>query len=226
MAPRRITPNRTLALAYIRVSTGDQAENGASLAAQTAALIAEAERRGWDVEVAAEEGLSGKDLNRPALQAALARLDRGEAQVLIAIRLDRISRSVADFAALMARAKKRGWRLLLQNPALDTEEPSGKFTAHVLAAAAEYERDLISARTKEGMAQRRVEGVHLGRARVLPLDVLQRIVDDRAAGLSLRAIAEALTDDGIATAHGGAAWHASTVKAVLDSETGRVLAST
>lgn len=151
------------------------------------------------------------------LSDALARLDRGAADVLMAIRLDRVSRSVADFAGLLARAKRRGWRIVLLSPNLDTEDPAGKFTAHVLAAAAECERDLIGARTREGMAQRRAEGVHVGPPRTLAPDVLERIAARRAAGASLRAIADELTDDHVPTAHGGARWHASTVRAVLRS---------
>lgn len=106
---------------------------------------------------------------------------------------------------------------MLLSPNLDTEDPAGKFTAHVLAAAAEYERDLIGARTREGMAQRRAEGVHVGRPRVLPADVLDRIAASRQDGASLRAIADQLNADQIPTAHGGARWHASTVRAVLRS---------
>ena len=67
------------ALAYCRVSTLDQAEYGASLDAQEAALRAEAERRGWQVEVIREEGRSATSIKgRPLLIAALDRLDRGE----------------------------------------------------------------------------------------------------------------------------------------------------
>jgi len=208
---------RPLALAYVRVSTVEQAAEGASLDAQRAALTAEAERRGWDVEVVADEGYSAKSLNRPALAAALARLDAGEAEALLSIRLDRVSRSVADFAGLLARAKRRGWRIVLLSPNLDTEDAAGKFTAHVLAAAAEYERDLIGARTREGMMQRKAEGVHIGRPRALPDAVLERIAADRASGLSLAKVAAGLNADGVPTAHGGRAWHASTVNAVLAS---------
>lgn len=208
---------RPLALGYVRVSTGEQAAEGASLDAQRAALVAEAERRGWDLELVADEGVSAKSLNRPGLTAALERLDRGEADALLAIRLDRVSRSVADFAGLMARARRRSWRIVLLSPNLDTEDPAGKFTAHVLAAAAEYERDLIGARTREGMAQRRAEGVHVGRPRVLSREVLDRITTERAAGRSLRAIADGLNADAVPTAHGGAKWHASTVRGVLTS---------
>jgi DNA invertase Pin-like site-specific DNA recombinase len=210
-------------LAYVRVSTDEQATEGASLDSQRAALVDEAARRGWNVEIVADEGFSGKDLRRPGLAEALARLDRGEADALLAVRLDRISRSVADFAGLLARARSKKWRLVLLSPNLDTEEAAGKFTAHVLAAAAEYERDLVSARTKEGMAQRRAEGVHVGRPRTLSLAVVERIVRQRAEGATLRAIAESLTDDGIPTARGSNRWATSAVQGVLASHSGRSL---
>lgn len=221
MARTRIARSRPLALAYVRVSTTEQATEGASVDAQRAALTMEAERRGWDCEIVADEGFSAKDLRRPGLVSALERLDGGAADALIAVRLDRMSRSVADFAGLLARAKKRSWRIVLLSPNLDTEDPAGKFTAHVLAAAAEYERDLIGARTREGMAQRRAEGVHVGRPRSLPLNVVERIVLDRAAGNTLKQIAERLTDEGVPTARGGVRWSISSVQGVLSSSAGR-----
>lgn len=216
--------SRPLALAYVRVSTVEQVQDGASLDAQRSALVAEGERRGWDVEMIADEGYSGKNLKRPGLSAALDRLDHGEAEALMAIRLDRVSRSVVDFAGLLARAKRRSWRLVLLSPNLDTEDAAGKFTAHVLAAAAEYERDLIGARTREGMAQRRAEGVHVGRPRDLSEAIVARIVSERAAGATLRSIAGGLTEDGVLTARGGSVWALSTVQGVLASITGRSLA--
>jgi len=211
------TRTRPLALGYVRVSTVDQAENGASLPAQRAALQAQATARGWDLDVVADEGVSAKNLNRPALQSALARLDAGDADFLLAIRLDRVSRSVADFASLLDRAGKRGWGLVLLSPNIDTSDPAGRFTANVLASAAQYERELIALRTKEGIAQRRAEGVRIGRPRSLPDDVLRRIAVERAAGLSLPKIAKGLNDDAVPTAQGGARWYPSTVAGVLKS---------
>jgi DNA invertase Pin-like site-specific DNA recombinase len=208
------------------VSTVEQVQDGASLDAQRSALVAEGERRGWDVEMIADEGYSGKNLKRPGLAAALDRLDHGEADALMAIRLDRVSRSVVDFAGLLARAKRRSWRLVLLSPNLDTEDAAGKFTAHVLAAAAEYERDLIGARTREGMAQRRAEGVHVGRPRELSDAIVARIVSQRAAGATLRVIAEGLTEDRVPTARGRSVWAVSAVQGVLASTAGRSLADT
>ena len=150
---------------------------------------------------------------RDGLGPALARLDRGEADALIAVRLDRISRSVADFAGLLDRAGRKEWGIVLQSPALDLADPAGRFTANVLASAAQYERELIGARTREGLAQRRAEGVRLGRPRSLPDDVTARILLARERGESFAAIANALNADAVPTAQGGSRWYPSSVRA-------------
>lgn len=216
-----MTAAQPLALGYVRVSTVEQAEHGASLEAQRAALTVEAERRGWELEIVTDQGLSAKNLNRPALTAALERLDRGQAQFLLAVRLDRLSRSVADFAGLLDRAGRKGWGLVLQSPNIDTSDPAGRFTANVLASAAQYERELIGARTREGMAQRKLEGAVFGRPRAMSLEALKRIMAGQRRGDSLRTIAAGLEAAGIPTAHGGARWHASTIKAALESAAAR-----
>lgn len=217
---------KPLALAYVRVSTSAQVETGASLDAQEATLRAEAERRGWAVEIVREEGKSAKSIaGRDKLTAALERLDRGEAQVLVSVRLDRVSRSVADFAGLLDRAARKGWSLVLLSPNIDTSDAAGRFTSNVLASAAQYERELIGVRTREGMAQRRAEGVKLGRPVSLSIELHREILDRHAAGESLSAIARELTERGEPTAQGGARWYPSTVQAVMRSETARALYS-
>lgn len=210
-----------LAIGYVRVSTADQVEHGASVEAQRAALTIEAERRGWRLEIVADQGLSAKNLNRPGLTAALERLDRGQAQFLLAVRLDRVSRSVADFAGLLDRAGRKGWGLVLLSPNIDTSDPAGRFTANVLASAAQYERELTGARTREGMAQRKLEGAVFGRPRVMSSEALEMIVAGKQRGDSLRTIAAGLEAAGVPTAHGGARWHASTIKAALGSAAAR-----
>ncbi|QCR18577.1 recombinase family protein [Agrococcus sp. SGAir0287] len=217
---------RPLALAYVRVSTSEQADEGASLAAQRAMLTAEGERRGWDVEIVEDAGKSAKSLKgRDGLASALDRLDRGEAAYLLSTRLDRVSRSVADFAGLLDRAARRGWGMVLLSPNMDTSDPAGRFTANVLASAAQYERELIGARTREGMAQRKAEGVHVGRKPTLSADLVERIVDMYDGGTGLSAIARTLTAEGIPTARGGASWAASSVQAVLRSTTAQRIRS-
>jgi DNA invertase Pin-like site-specific DNA recombinase len=213
------------AVAYLRVSTLGQVEHGASLEAQEATLRAEAERRGWDVIVMTEAGKSAKNVTgRPVLQEALTMLDKGQAQVLLAVRLDRVSRSVSDFAAMMQRAERRGWGITFTATAIDTTSAGGKFSAHVMAAAAEFERALISARTREGMAQKKAEGQTFGRevaAEFLP--VYARVIKMHAAGQSMNSIAAQLTAEGVKTARGGS-WAAATVRRIILSETAKSLA--
>jgi DNA invertase Pin-like site-specific DNA recombinase len=220
------TDSRPLAIAYVRVSTAEQADSGASLEAQTVALVEAAERKGFRVEVIREEGKSGKSLRRrPALAGALERLRKGEAQALYAQRLDRLSRSVSDFAHLLERASREGWTVAVLDADVDTGSPSGEFLVNVLAAAAQYERRIIGARTRDALAQRRREGVRLGRPSTLPADVLARMTAERREGKSFRAIAEALNTEEVPTAHGGAQWHASTVQKALQGQDAKALAA-
>lgn len=211
----QVTSSQPLALAYVRVSTDEQVESRASLDAQALALVEAAERKGFRVEVVREEGRSGKSLRgRPALSEALERLRRGEAQALYAQRLDRLSRSVADFAHLLDLANRQGWTVAVLDADVDTSTPSGEFLVNVLASASQYERRIIGARTRDALAQRRREGVRLGRPPTLPKAVVDRIVRERHGGSSLRKIAEGLNRDQVPTAHGGKQWHASTVAKV------------
>lgn len=227
MARRRLpktTRPRPLALGYVRVSTVEQAEEGASLDAQRGALRVEAERRGWDLEIVADEGFSAATVaKRPGLISALDRLDRGEADALLCVRLDRLSRSVADFVSVIAaRQERHGWELVLLDLNVDTTTPVGRLTLHILAAIAEFERRMIGLRTREGMAVRRAQGVHLGAKRELPMAVVRRIVRADEAGQGLTAIARALIADKVPTARGGT-WCAATVGNVLKSTTGQRL---
>jgi DNA invertase Pin-like site-specific DNA recombinase len=208
-------------IGYARVSTDQQVESGAGLDVQEHAIQEECGRRGWElVRVAVDAGASGKSLNgRPELTRALADLDVGQADVLLAAKLDRVSRSVLDFAALMARADRRGWRIVVLDVNVDTTSATGELMATVVAAFAQYERRLIGQRTKDALVAKKAAGVVLGRPRTLDPAVRERIVTQRAAGRSLRGIAKALTVEGVPTAQGGTRWYASTVRHVaLESE--------
>src|SRR5438128_11842459 len=203
-------------IGYVRVSTDEQRSSGGGLAAQRAAIEAECCRRGWQlVELIEDGGYSAKDLKRPGGQIALETLRRGDAGALVVAKLDRLSRSMLDFTAVMAKATKQGWALVALDCAVDTTTPAGEAMANVLATFAQFERRLIGQRTREALAVKRQEGVRLGRPRTLPEQVRNRIRRERTKRRSLAAIAAALNADGVPTAHGGARWHASTVRAVL-----------
>lgn len=216
MARTRTAPSGT-AVAYLRVSTAEQAASGLGLEAQRAAVAAEAARRGWTlVEVFTDEGISGKAVgNRPGLAAALAAVESGQAAALIVAKLDRLSRSVRDSADMLDRAHRAGWSLLSCDLAVDTSTPAGEAAAGMMTVFSQLERRLIGQRTRDALAVKRAQGVRLGRPSVLPAPVVARIVAAGATGESLRTIGAALTADGVPTARGGATWHASTVRAVL-----------
>ena len=203
-------------IGYVRVLTEEQATSGAGLEAQRAAIAREARRRGWElVETIEDRGYSAKDLRRPGVQEALRALEAGEAKALVVAKLDRLSRSMLDFASLMATAQKQHWALVALDVAVDTSTPAGEMLVNVLATFSQFERRLIGQRTKEALAAKKAQGVRLGRPPVLPQRVVRRIERERARGNSLQKIADALNAAAVPTAHGGARWHASTVRGVL-----------
>jgi DNA invertase Pin-like site-specific DNA recombinase len=124
---------------------------------------------------------------------------------------------VVHLGSLIEQAEDEGWSLVLLDFDVDTSKPTGRLVAHVLAAVAEFERQRIRERTKEALAQVKAQGTRLGRPRQLPDDVVTRISQNRQDGLTLRAIADGLNDDGVATAQGGRQWWPATVRSVLQS---------
>ena len=161
----------------------------------------------------------GKSLARPGIIFALGLLGSGQADVLAAVQLDRISRSVYDVASLMQCSIDEDWALVAVRGRIDTSTAMGRAYVHMAALFAELERAITSARTKAGMAQGRSEGVHLGRRTSLPLPVIQRIRAERAAGRSYSAIARGLTSEEIPTATGRAVWQISSVQSALTVNT-------
>ena len=115
----------------------------------------------------------------------------------------------------MAKATQEHWALVALDVAVDTSTPSGEAMANMLATFSQFERRLISQRTKEALAVKKAEGVRLGRPPTMPQAVIKRIQRQRARGDSLRKIAEDLNEAGVPTAQGGAQWHAATVRHVL-----------
>lgn len=204
-------------IAYLRVSTDEQASSGLGLEAQRATITAAALARGWDVHWIEDAGHSAKTLKRPGVATALAMLARGEAQGLVVAKLDRLSRSVQDFASTMDTARKQGWALVALDLGVDTTTPAGELVANVMAAVAQWERRVISVRTVEALAAARERGTRLGRPRQIDPLLLARVVAERESGLSLRAIAKTLNDDQVPTVRGGRCWHPATIRGLLQS---------
>lgn len=222
MSSKRINPAPAdTAVAYLRVSTDEQATSGAGLDAQRTAIQRAAADRGWTIiEWHTDEGLSGtlNATDRPGLSAALEAVQTKRAAALIAAKSDRLARSVHTLTGLMVQADREGWSLTAADGTVDTSTPAGRFQTHIMAGVAELERDLISERTRAALAERKAAGVRLGRPSTLPLELVREIVAAHHAGSSMGAIARDLTDRGVPTARGGAKWYPSTVKAVLEGQ--------
>src|SRR5262249_29644141 len=151
----------------------------------------------------------------PGIQEALRALERGEASALVVAKLDRLSRSMLDFSKLMANATREHWALVALDVAVDTSTPSGEVMANMLATFAQFERGIMSQRTKEAPAVEKASGARVGRPPTLPQAVVRRIQRQRARGDTLAKIADDLNEEGVPTAQGGARWYAATVRHVL-----------
>ena len=224
----------TAVVGYIRVSTDAQADGGVSLDAQRAKL--EAYALALDLELVAIEvdaGASAKTLRRPALQAALARLQAGEATGLLVTKLDRLTRSVKDLGELVERYFAESFSLLSVGNSIDTRTAGGRLVLNVLASVSQWEREAIGERTSEALQHLKGEGAQLGgealgwtridetdhHGRRIVADVqaeaatVARIIELREQGHTYRAIAAKLSAEGHKTKRGGS-WHANTVRRV------------
>jgi DNA invertase Pin-like site-specific DNA recombinase len=160
------------AYGYARVST-----NGQDLASQEAELLAAGCAKVF------KEKVSGAKTDRAELAKALRRLERGD--VLIVSRLDRLARSTRDLLNIVAAIVEReaGFRSLKDTWA-DTTTPHGRLMLTVLGGLAEFERELIRARTGEGRTRAKVRGVKFGRPSALTThqraEAIQRLANGEA----------------------------------------------
>lgn len=203
------------AIAYARVSTDEQARTGYGLTDQRQKLVAEVAHRGWQmVELVADEGESGKDLDRPGIRGALERIAAGEAAALVVTKLDRLTRSVLDFAELAAWSDRLGVRLVVLDLGIDTGTETGRLVAGIMAQVAEWERSVIASRVRDAAAVRRDQGKKMGHAGVRDKypDLAKRIAAIRQAGSTWQAIANTLNAEGVPTVLGGTAWRVSSVQ--------------
>lgn len=206
-------------IGYARVSTDEQAMYGYGLDAQEAKLREHGRRAGAELVVIRDEGATGKSLERPGLMRALTRIAAGEADGLVVAKLDRLTRSVIDFAMLLEWFTVAGALLVALDFDLDTSTPSGRLVATIMAGVAEWERGVIAQRTREGLAAARAQGRTVGRPAVGDRpELATRIRQMRADGMTLQAICDHLNGEGIPTARGASAWRPSAVQSILGYE--------
>ena len=201
-------------IAYMRVSTEEQGDSRAGLESQEAAIRAEVERRGWTLGELYTDVASGKSLRkRDQLGAALRALAAGDADALVVAKLDRLSRSVLDFASMMETAAREKWAVVVLDLGVDTTTPNGELVANIMISMAQWERRIIGERTKSALAAVKARGTHVGRKSGVDDETVRLIRILRESGRSWQQIADALTSNGVDTGQGGK-WHASTVRKI------------
>lgn len=206
----------TAAVGYARVSTQEQGSSGLGMEAQHQAIEEEAARRGWTLLDVYEDVVSGASKRgKEGLLAALGTVESGAADVLVAVSLDRLSRSVVALTQLMDLSLDQGWALVTLDLRVDTTTRHGRALAQVAGAFAELERGLISDRTRAALAAKKAQGYKLGRPVTMPPDVRRRIKRMRSRGLGWTDISNRLNRDCVPTAQGGKRWYPSTVRAMF-----------
>jgi len=222
-------------IAYYRVSTDRQGRSGLGLEAQRAAVESYLNGGNWELAGEYVEVESGKRNDRPELLKALEACRKLKAKLVIA-KLDRLARNVHFISGLMESG--------VDFIATDMPE-ANRLTIHIIAAMAEYEREQISARTKAALAAAKARGTRLGwsipsrlgeqrkaalrgvkanqtAAEQFARNVLPIIREIQAAGITtLQGIADALNARGVRTAR-GRHWYASTVRNILQRDTGQL----
>jgi len=228
-------------IGYCRVSTLEQAREGVSMDDQAARIASHCTAHGLELlSIERDNGMSGKvpPQQRPGLARALEAIRRGEADGLVACKLDRLSRSVRDVLDLADDAARHGWRLVSLSEQLDTDSATGRFTLGLLALLAQLERERISERVTDSLAHvarqgrarsrytpfgwRTASGATTtaggGRQELVPhvaeQTTLRRLVALREQGLGARRIAKALNLDG-PNPRNGRAWAPEDVSRVL-----------
>lgn len=219
------------AVAYCRVSTVAQGEDGISLEMQRERIGAWCVANDHELEsVFVETASGGRTSNRPEVKRAVALACRVRG-VLVVFSLSRLARSVKDTLAIAEQLDKAGANLASISERIDTSSALGKMVFRLLSTMNEFEKDQLSERTENAMSHlrrcnRRISaripfGYDLAcdgetlLANPSELRIIEDICVRRQNGHSFASIAKALGNDGVATKTGGR-WYASTVKAILE----------
>jgi site-specific DNA recombinase len=213
---------------YLRVSTGPQV-GGNSLATQRRQLLAHAQARGYEVvDVYRDAGLSAKNMERPELQRLLADVKAHKVDVVLVWKVDRISRSLHDLVGLIQTLREHGVEFAAVDQDFDTGDPAGLLTLHILGSFAQFEREMLVERTREGHLRRLMArdwscgpvpyGYRKVDGRLVEepeqAEVVRRIFSRYLETRSYKGLARELNQAGV-PAPRGSRWYDNTVKGIL-----------
>src|SRR5712692_9181758 len=182
---------------YTRKSTEDglnQPFNTLEAQREAAEAYIQSQRHaGWTVvaERYDDGGYTGGNLERPALQKLLGDMEAGRIDCVVVYKVDRLSRSLLDFARLMDVFERHGVSLVSVTQPLNTTVSLGRLTLNILLSFAQFEREIISERTRDKMAAARRKGKWMGGVPVLGYDVARgggRLVVNNEEAERVRAI--------------------------------------
>ena len=201
-------------IAYLRVSTEEQAREGISMSAQRKKIRAwvALNAPGAEIHLFEDKGISGIKLStRPALMEALEKAEKTRDAALVVYSLSRLSRSTKHTLWLAEKLDKAKCELVSLSEKIDTTTAAGKMVFRMLAVLAEFERDQISERTRMALAQLRADGKRFSRHPVYPDHFAERAAELRDRGMSYRKIAVRMGQEGYKT-HMGGPWQAAVVR--------------
>jgi putative DNA-invertase from lambdoid prophage Rac len=169
---------------YARTSTSDQ-----SNAIQVRELTEYVERRGWQLASVYQDQISGAKASRPGLDQLMADARRQRFDIVVVWKLDRFGRSLVHCVSGIQELASLGIRFIATSQGLDTDEstPATELLMHILAAVAQFERDLIRERVSAGMKAAKTHGAKTGNAIGRPRRIFNRdeVVRLRSIGLQI-----------------------------------------
>jgi DNA invertase Pin-like site-specific DNA recombinase len=149
-----------------------------------------AKERSWEVHSEYVDRASGADDYRPELDRMMNDARARYVGLVLTTKIDRIARSARNLLNILKQLEERGVQFECTDQAISTNESTGRFLVTVLGAVAELERELISERTKAGLARTKAKGTRLGHP---PKEIdMGRVRELRAQGRGYRRIAKEL----------------------------------
>jgi len=152
--PGHASPQSSLVLISLKVS----------FEPESAAYIASQRHEGWvpDKTRYDDGGISGGTLERPAMQRLLDNIDAGRIQMIVVYKIDRLTRSLADFAKLVERFDAAGCSFVSVTQAFNTASSMGRLTLNVLLSFAQFEREVTAERIRDKIAASKKKGLWMG----------------------------------------------------------------